>query len=227
VRLFESEAEWLGHERWSHNLVWSCDDFDHTPETFLDAKSLKEHMETFHPEAATHMSLDRLADMYARPSGTVFLRSPFCDYQEQATASTRQEGQESCSLFADLKDTMEKHILRHLTSMFLMALPHRDHFEQNLTIRPKSQTISPSEQVVDEHPDSKSLPGHGSFSSKEDHNLEVAETKNEMWSYIKSRPYSGRDSFGKLATFERQSLSEVLYHLVRRMLESVQPISAH
>ncbi len=55
---FESEAERLEHEYWSHNLHWTCDNFNHAPESFSDAASFKDHMRLVHPEVPKQISLD-------------------------------------------------------------------------------------------------------------------------------------------------------------------------
>ncbi len=123
VTLFDSETEWQTHECWSHKFIWSCDGFEHPPMTFPDVASFKEHASLTHLEVVNSISLDRLAEICARPVASPIEQSPFCSRSDTSKgASTKCEREDRCPLESHERETVDKHVLRDLIDLFLLEL---------------------------------------------------------------------------------------------------------
>ena len=78
---FEIESDWLEHERWQHNLSWSCNGFNrHSPITFRSRADFRTHFETFHPGDFSPSDVDKHVQVSATPSNELFCQCPFCDF---------------------------------------------------------------------------------------------------------------------------------------------------
>ena len=78
---FETEDDWLKHERWNHNVSWSCNGFSaHSPATFRDRGEFQSHFMTSHPGIFSSPDIDKLVEVSAMPSNELFDHCPFCDF---------------------------------------------------------------------------------------------------------------------------------------------------
>ncbi len=185
----------------AHNAQWSCDGFDHAPITFPDAASFKEHMRTAHTETANQVSLDRLAEMGVRPPETIFRSSPFCSHTARPQTDAGHQAGNACPLDPSGAEAMEKHILRHLTELFLMALPYHDNIRDNDSARSKSQTVQRSRQDLSELDDGAPLQDSGTSSNQVFYDGDVPKTDDVSWDFVPLPPYDGAESDPQLAAF--------------------------
>ena len=117
---FESETEWRNHKALQHNIHYSCNSFGCSKSVnFCHRKDFEEHLLKVHAGTFSGPEIVKLADLSIQPSSIIFDNCPFCDY-----SATMNEGQ-NLDHTAQVQQ-MQRHILDHLLSLFLMALPERD-----------------------------------------------------------------------------------------------------
>ena len=128
-----------------HNIQYSCNGFgSHEPEIFFYRTEFEEHLTELHPRIFSGPEISTLADISAQPSSIVFDNGPFCNFsiggkdkQTPPLNDTMQEWQ------------MQKHILDHLLSLFLMALPERDDLPEASSSKSRSRVNEQSVQSLD------------------------------------------------------------------------------
>lgn len=128
---FENEDDWIRHERWQHNLSWSCDGFDsHPPITFYNRGEFQLHFEACQPGLFSPPQIERLVLVSAVPVDICFGHCPFCDFavsEEQALVTEKRSIVSLKSRLPDariLAGTFTGEISFWLCTKKLSFLPH-------------------------------------------------------------------------------------------------------
>jgi hypothetical protein len=150
-QLFETEIEWLNHERWSHHSEWYCDGPDHPPQVFGSQGLFERHMRHSHMGSVTESQMPILAESRRRLSNVPFTSCPLCEYLPDPDPGTDQRAGawdelENLYVQTDVEHTdsnqrgkgchtnmpsiqLQKHISHHLQKLALLALLWRDDFQ--------------------------------------------------------------------------------------------------
>ena len=112
---FDNKEDWLQHERWSHNVSWSCDGFNtHPPSTFHDRGEFQLHFKKFHSAIFSSPDIDRLVEVSATPSSRMFDHCPFCDFTVHTETGFRTKNTVSVSLLRYSSDFQDlEHIAKN------------------------------------------------------------------------------------------------------------------
>lgn len=129
--LFKTIEEWLGHLRWQHTIIYSCQAAGHEREVFDSREDLENHIRSEHPHTFTESQLPGLVAKGALPAPNTLsnlnLSHSVTDFQclmcrnfdSQVVDVHMQTTDDGTTPEQRLQD----HILGHLESIALLALP--------------------------------------------------------------------------------------------------------
>lgn len=130
LTLFKTVEEWLGHMQWQHTIVYCCQAVGHEREILGSSQDLEDHIRGEHPGTFTETQLPSLLKQGAVPAsntlGTLNL-SLGLDESQCLLCHNFEPPEVVAEALGDAALTpsqlMQNHILEHLESIALIALP--------------------------------------------------------------------------------------------------------
>lgn len=130
--LFKTAEEWLGHMRWQHTIVYSCQAVGHEREVFGSSEDLEDHIRGAHPGTFTESHIPSIVKQGALPtSNTIGALNLSLSLNESQCLLCHTfdpqpvdaETMEDAAPGSTPEQTMQSHILKHLEAIALLALP--------------------------------------------------------------------------------------------------------
>lgn len=132
LTLFKTVEEWLGHMRWQHTIVYSCQAVGHEREVFGSSQDLEDHIRREHPGTFTESQLPSLVEHGAVPTSNTLgalnlslsldeSQCLLCHTFDPKPMDT--EAMDDAASGSTPEQTMQNHILEHLEAIALLALP--------------------------------------------------------------------------------------------------------
>ncbi|KAK2603358.1 hypothetical protein N8I77_009822 [Diaporthe amygdali] len=134
LTFFKTSEEWLGHLRWQHTIVYSCQAIGHEREVFSSSKDLEDHIRGEHPDTFTESQLPGLIKQGTLPAPNTFTvlnltlsvaesKCPICC--EFVPRLVNAQTTDDAAPDITPEQRMQNHILEHLEAIALLALPDR------------------------------------------------------------------------------------------------------
>ncbi|KAJ0115201.1 hypothetical protein J7T55_001611 [Diaporthe amygdali] len=131
---FKTSEEWLGHLRWQHTIVYSCQAIGHEREVFSSSEDLEDHIRGEHPDTFTESQLPGLIKQGTLPAPNTFTvlnltlsvaesKCPICC--EFVPRLVNAQTTDDAAPDITPEQRMQNHILEHLEAIALLALPDR------------------------------------------------------------------------------------------------------
>ncbi|KAG6359754.1 hypothetical protein INS49_010806 [Diaporthe citri] len=138
LTLFKTVEDWLGHMRWQHTIVYSCQAVGHEREAFGSSQDLEDHIRREHPGAFTESQLPGLVKQGAVPTSNTIGALNFslslndsqcllCHTFDPKPVDA--ETMEDAAPASTPEQIMQSHILEHLEAIALLALPGSDNLD--------------------------------------------------------------------------------------------------
>lgn len=132
LKLFNTVEEWLGHMRWQHTIIYSCQAVGHERELFDSPQDLEGHIRGQHTDTFTESQVPGLIRQGTLPApntlgalnASLSVKESCCVLCNNFDPQTREgETTQDAELRSSAEQTLQNHIIEHLEVIALIALP--------------------------------------------------------------------------------------------------------
>lgn len=131
--VFETRNDWIDHQSQEHAIEWWCegDDGQHAALKFSTEEEFTAHLLQSH-SSLLPTALKNRVEMAGHPSLTPFTCCPFCDFLPADFSALNINESDAVFRTAMSQKTLQDHLASEMLKVFLIALPEREDFEDNI-----------------------------------------------------------------------------------------------